>query len=380
MANTLGVYNPQFYANEALLQLEKALGMAGRVHLGFDEERRSFGKGDVINIRKPSTFIVQDAPSTAQDVTTETVQLTLDKWKEVKFKLTDRELAFTGNRIITDHIRPAAYAIADFVDQTLAAHYTDVPWFADLGGTVSTSDITAVRKVMFDNAAPIQDIGRMHYMIDGALEQGFLDLTAFSQHQGAGDTGVSTQMRGTLGTKFGIETYANQNTPSHVKGTASVTALLTNGTPAVGATSMSLDAVSVTGTLVAGDTFVIAGNTQRYAVTATATASGNAFASVSFTPALVAAPGDGAAVTVSLDNHVANLMHHRNAFAIAMAPLSTLGSELGAKIAIAQDPITGLAIRSRMYYVGDSSEVHVALDILFGTKTLDPNLACRGRG
>ena len=32
MANTLGNYNPIFYANEALIYLKHALGMANRVH------------------------------------------------------------------------------------------------------------------------------------------------------------------------------------------------------------------------------------------------------------------------------------------------------------------------------------------------------------
>jgi hypothetical protein len=52
-----------------------------------------------------------------------------------------------------------------------------------------------------------------------------------------------------------------------------------------------------------------------------------------------------------------------------------MGSELGAKIATITDPITGLSIRSRLFYVGDSSAVKVALDVLYGVKTLDPNLA-----
>ena len=34
--NTLGIYDPLFYAQEALIQLEKALGLAGRVHRGYD--------------------------------------------------------------------------------------------------------------------------------------------------------------------------------------------------------------------------------------------------------------------------------------------------------------------------------------------------------
>jgi hypothetical protein len=383
MANTLGVYNPIFYAQEALIQLEKALGLAGRVHRGYDEERRSFGRGEVINIRRPSTFSAQDAPSSAQDLSTETVALTLAYWREVKFKLTDKELAFTGQRIIDDHIRPAAYALADDIDQKLAALYTDVPWYDDLTGTPTVADITEPRKILRDNSVPLDDPARLHYMIDSSLEAGFLGLSAFSQHQGAGDLGVNTQMRGSLGTKFGAEVFANQNTPSHTKGTCDDTALKVGAAGgSAGDTTIDLLAVDagVTGTLVAGDVLEIAGDSQKYAVTATNTAAANAFTAVPITPALSMDHAADVAVTAVLDNHVANLMFHRNAFALAMAPMSEMGNELGAKIAAITDPVTGLAIRSRIFYIGDSSEVRVALDVLYGVQTLDPNLAVRGRG
>jgi hypothetical protein len=383
MANTLGVYNPIFYAQEALILVEKALGMAARVHRGFDEERRSFGKGEVINIRKPSVLTVSNAPATAEDLSTETVALNLNYWRETKFKLTDKELAFTGERIINDHIRPAAYALADDVDQKLVALYTDIPWYDDLTGTPTVADITEPRKVLFDNSVPLDDPAMLHYMINGSLEAGFLGLSAFSQNQGAGDVGVSTQLRGTLGTKFGAEIFANQNTPSHTKGTCDDTALKVGaGGASEGDTTIDLLAVDagVTGTLVAGDVLEIAGDTQKYAVTALNTAAANAFTAVAITPALSMDHAADVAVTAVLDNHVSNLMFHRNAFALATAPLSEMGSELGAKIAVVQDPVTGLALRSRVYYVGNSSEVHVAIDILYGVKTLDPNLAVRGRG
>jgi hypothetical protein len=106
MANNLGLYNPIFYAQEAILQLEKALGMAARVYRGYEEERKTFGRGDTISIKKPSTFTASDAPSVAQDVNTDKVDLTLNFWREVKFKLTDRELALSSEQIIADHIRP----------------------------------------------------------------------------------------------------------------------------------------------------------------------------------------------------------------------------------------------------------------------------------
>lgn len=378
--NVLGVYNPIFYAQEALIHLEKALGLAGRVHRGIDQERRSFGRGETISIRKPSTFTAEDAPSTAQNLNTGTVSLTLNKWKEVKFSLTDKELAFTSERIIQEHIRPAAYALADRVDQDLVTQFHNIPWFYDLAGTTEVGDITGPRQVLFDNAVPLSDPSLIHYMINGTLENEFLQLPAFSQQQGAGNVGVDTQLRGTLGIKFGSEVFANQNTPSHVKGTASTGTLAVKTTVAAGLSTITLDAVSVTGTLVPGDTFVIAGNTQRYAITNTTTAGTNEFVGVTFTPALVATATADDVVTVSLDNHVKNCMFHRNAFALATAPLSEMGNELGAKIASVTDPKSSLSLRSRLFYDGDASAVVVALDLLYGFTTLDPNFAVIGRG
>lgn len=383
MASTLGVYNPYFYANEALIHLEKALGMAGRIHRGFDEERRSFGKGEYINIRKPSTFTVQDAPGTAEELTTETVQIRLNNWKEVKFKLTDKELAYTGERIINDHIRPAAYALGDWVDTQLSGEYVNIPWFydiADAPASTAVADVTGPHKVLFDNAVPLWDEQNMHYMVGGALQQGLLGLAAFTQHQGAGETGVNAQRRGQIGMRYGLNVFANQNVQTHTAGVcADATGALTADV-AKGATSIAVDAMTGSGTFKAGDSLVIAGSTQRYVITADVTLGAGGDGTLAIFPAAVQAYSDNDVVTARVDSHVANLAFHRNAFAIAFAKLSMMGNELGAKIATVQDPITGLALRSRVYYVGNSSEVHVALDILCGYKTLDPNLAVRACG
>jgi len=378
MANTLGYYNPVFYAQEALIQLENAMGMASRVHRGYEEERRSYERGEYINIRRPSTFTAANAPSTAADITTESVQIQLAYWREVKFKLTDKELAFTSEKIIEDHIRPAAVALADDVDSKLVALYKDIPWYATLATTTAVTDITGPRKVMFDNKAPVRDMANMHYMIDGALEANFLGLSAFSQYQGAGPAGADTQRAGSLGWKYGVEVFANQNTPSHTAGTFSCAAPLIKTAVAAGASAATFDhASALTGTLVAGDIFSVAGSTQKYVVTATATAASNEI-TVAFSPPAAAIMAEDAAVTVYSTDHTADLMFHRNAFALAMAPLPMTAAELGARVVTVTDPITGLSIRSRIYYVGNSSEVHVALDILYGVKTLDEALACRG--
>ena len=61
MSNQIGAYNPTFMAPEALRRLENALGMGARVYMGYDEERQSYERGDVISIPKPGGFkVTQD--------------------------------------------------------------------------------------------------------------------------------------------------------------------------------------------------------------------------------------------------------------------------------------------------------------------------------
>jgi hypothetical protein len=376
MTNTLSVYEPIFYAQEALGQLEKALGMASRVHRGYDKIPQQ--KGSIISIRRPGAFTAQDAPSAAQDIEAGEVQVRLSNWKEVKFSMTDRELAGSGEVIVADHIRPAAVALADAIDQSLCALYADVPWHHDVAGTAGVADIISVRRQMFDNKVPLRDPAMLHWMLDGDMEADLLSQSAFTQWQGAGTVGAQSQVSGVLGQRFGFNFFANQNVRSHAAGTLSQATPSLQGGHAKGATSITLAAATLTGSLKKGDTLVIAGNDQRYAVTADATASGNAI-TVTVTPALVQAYPNAAAVSVSLDDHAASLAFHRNAFALAMAPLSELGNQLGARIATVTDPVTGLTLRSRLFYDGNNSTVFVALDALWGVTTLDPNLAVRAR-
>jgi hypothetical protein len=378
MPNTLSVYDPIFYAQEALIQLEKALGMAARVHRGYDKTPQD--KGSTIEIPVPGTFSAQNAPSAAQDLAPSKATIVLNQWKEVKFKLSDKELTFTKEKIIDDHIRPAAYALADDIDNALNALYADVPWFIDVGATAAVADVVAMNKMLFDNKVPLADEAMIHWEIDSDMYADLSANAAFSQWQGSGQAGADTQMSGQLGRRFGMNFFRNQNVKSHTPGVSADATGTATGAHAKGATAITVGAVTIGGTVKKGDSFSIAGQTQRYVFTADATADGGgSLNAVPIYPALAVALAGGEVVTISLDAHSATLAFHRNAFALAMAPLSDIGNQLGARIATIADPITNLALRSRMYYVGDSSEVHVALDVLYGVKTLDGNLAARGR-
>jgi len=372
--NVLGIYDPYFYANEGLIALEATLGMAARVHRGYDKDSKT--KGSTIEIKKPGTFIAQDAPSTDQNIETSYVEMKLDQRKEVKFSLTDKELSFTGDQIITDHIRPAVYAIAKDIDTKLNSLAAYVPWYVDAQATTAIDDLTGLSQVMFDNKVAMDD-GFLQLEVGSTMRAGFQKLFASSNL--AGQASQELLKTGHIGNWLGYEIFGNQNVSAHAKGTCSTAALAINGALPKGSTLINIDAVAVTGTLLLGDTFSIAGDTQRYAVVnaAAVTAAANAFSGVQIYPPLAQAVADNAVVTMSLMNFTNNIAFHRNAFALAMAPLSDVGEQLGnARVATVSDPKTKLAMRSRIWYAPDTSSVKVALDVLYGVKCLDPNMAC----
>lgn len=379
MSNTLGNYDPIFYAQEALIALNKALGMAGRVHRGYDPNPQQ--KGSVINITRPSVFeatnVNTSTGGTTQELTPENVSITLDTWKEVKFGLTDKELTFTKEKIITDHITPAAYALADAIDLSLVGLYKKIPWKESISSTPVVTDITGVRKALFNNKVPMNDL---HFMVDGSVEAGLLALTAFATADGSGQAGIDTQLRGSLGTRYGFEFFANQNTPAHTSGTMADTAGALNADAEKGATSIVIKSLTDNQTLKTGDIIQITGDAQQYVVTADYTIS--SATTVAIYPALAKKNLADAVVTVILPSGTGAsknqcLAFHRHAFALAMAPLSDMGGRLGAQIATVADPVTNLSIRSRLWYEGNTSTVKVALDALWGVQVLNPNLAVR---
>lgn len=385
MPNTLGAYNPVTYANQALAVLKKRFGFAKSVHLGYDEERTPREKGSIITIRGPSTFTAQNAPSSSQDLKTKQVSITLDQHKEVKYEVTDKEMAWTGERIYREHIEPAAYAIADSMEDSLAALYADVPWVQNIAGsTMAIADLTTARQMLFDNLVPLYDQNAVFGVLGGLEENELLQLQAFSQAQGAGDAGIATQITGILGRKFGINWWASQNRRTHATtAMADGAGTLDASTVAEDLTTIVVNALSNSAAFKKGDTLVIAGNAQRYAITADGTTSAGGVATISITPPLVQTYSASAVVTLDQEATKTrqNVVYHRDAFTIVPVKLPTYEGMLVNKpdAFVADDPDTGLSVRTRMWVDPDNSKMKVAVDALWGVKTIRPNLAMRLR-
>ena len=138
---------------------------------------------------------------------------------------------------------------------------------------------------------------------------------------------------------------------------------------------MLVSALGAAGTIYDGTIFEIAGDDQKYVVTADSVI-GGAAATISFYPALkVATPLGTEVVTfkTTLTTSQENLMFHKNAFAMVTAPIAPpIGGAKGATM-----NYKGLTINVVYDYVGSQFKNVITFSILCGFKTLTPELALR---
>ena len=395
MANAFGEYPLIWYAQESLVRLEKALGFGSRVHRGYDLSPQQ--KGKTISIHKPGSFTAQDAPSSAQDIDAGGVQVTLDYWKDVVIGLTDAELQQNPDTIVSDHVAPMSYALADFVDAQLAGLYKKVPWHFEMDTASPIKNVTRAKQVLRQNGVMLKDVARIHFGIDDELEATFLEQNFFHAANIAAGAARETLIEGTLGRRLGVNFFPDGNIAQHTSGTVVSAgtdvagAVNKAGGAAKGDTTLPVDGLSGTETLKEGDAFVIAGNTQRYVVTADAALVAGA-ATLSISPALVQAYADDAVVTfedgsggaVHADAYHANLMFHRNFAALATAPLESEMStqqarDQGIEVEIVSNEDSGLVLRMMKWYEPKDKKLYLSQDLLFGYSILDGNMAVKVR-
>lgn len=208
MANTLGPMDPEFWAMESLLALEKNLVMANLVHRDF--ENIVAQKGDIINTRQPQTFVANDmgATVTVQDLAPTNVQINLNKWKEVTFVLGDKEQAFSVKDLVEEYIQPAMYALADQIDQDLCGLYTDLTTSVGTAGTDLTANLVVdARKALNDQKAPID---RRHLVLSAKDEAALLKDDKFTSADKIGDDGTALR-EASLGRRYGLNLFMDQN-------------------------------------------------------------------------------------------------------------------------------------------------------------------------
>ncbi len=382
MTNDLGYFNPDFFAPQLLMRLEAYLGMVNRIYRGYEVSRNTQGnsEGETIKIKGPSTFESRAAPAAPQDLKTKTVDLKLNNWREVRYEITDQEIAYTGDQIIAQHVDPMAYTLAEYIDQQCQKLFLEVPHFynADTGGAEGAwkKNLTGVRKVLVNNRVNFRNAANMHFQMEGEAEEGLLNEPAFSQDQGSGGIGVNTQLTGNLGFRYGMNTYTNQIHESFTIGDATGVTL-TGGSGLTGARTIQVNVTS--GSFNVGDSILIAGDPKPYAVTEASSGPNLKIEPPLRTDlgdgAITYATGGGASAGAQGDASIINAAFHSEFATVAFARLPE--NNPGIQTRVVSDPATGVAVRM---FVGtdiaNSSKIVVG-DVLFGTKTLNVDAACR---
>ena len=427
---TQTLLSPTVIAREALRLLKNNLVMGGLVYRDYETEFPGMPKtGGSVQIRKPVKFKVSKTRvRVTSTITEQYITLNVATQAHISWGFHMVDLTLTIEQYSERYIRPAAAALANQMDADLCGLYVDVPeqiyessgfmtphTFHVLGRAMQRLDEGAVppdeRAIVFDPAA--------HWSMANALSN-------WNFKEG----GEQALRKGFLGKIANAEVYMDQNVKVHTVGTwgtdsaamSSAARYKIEDTAASGAGSglPTGNAVNVsqnqqiemngfnnsTGvdSLAPGDTFEITGcyavnpmsgestgSLRQFVVTTAVIPSVSTTdigSRVFFYPEMMhtgpyktvdTIPPAGNAVQVHgvpAEPYPQNMAFHRNAFALCMVPLEVPDAPVWSGSATED----GYSIRIVKAYDIHLDEETCRLDILYGVKTIYPEMACRIMG
>jgi hypothetical protein len=177
-----------------------------------------------------------------------------------------------------------------------------------------------------------------------------------------------------IGRILGADYYMDQNVPAQTSSIVDTAGTL-SGNAAAGATAATIAALTDTEVVAAGDVFKVAGSDKGYLIVTGGTV-GSTVCTITFSPGLDGAITSGAVVTFNggkASGFKSSLAFHKNFFALVSRPLAPY---LGG-VTCAVETYKGISCR--VAYEGTTSNKtnNMSVDMLFGVKTLDKELAAK---
>ncbi len=360
------------FARAALPRLIDHLVFPNLIYKDYSDDFAA-RRGDTIQVRKPIVLEAKDfdpsAGVTAEDIRESTVDVTLDRIATVDVAIEALQGATQIEDLTRVFIEPAAAALAEKINADGLKLYQDIyEHVGQAGQTPSTlSAFAQVRKKLNQLKAPVS--GRVAVW-DPEADAAFTALDAIVHAEKSGSTQALRE--GSIGRVMGMDHYMSQAVCRHETGIVTAQAVKVNGAVQAGSHSLSLDGTALTGKLVKGDLLSIAGKSY-VVVKDSAAASNNAIADVQVSPALPAL-ADNADVTLT-PSHTANLCFHPLAFAFVTRPLTAPG---GVESYVTN--YNGVSLRVVKGYDMQHKREMLSMDVLYGFKTLYPELAVRALG
>ena len=360
-------------ARRALPRLMDELVFPNLIYRDFAEDFKE--PGDTVQIRKPvrlsANAFDENQGVSYEDIRESTVDVTLDTLATVDVAAGAVETAIALNSeeaLMRDFIEPATQALAEKINSDGLSLYRDVAACVGTAGSAPSalSDLAAVRKRL--NEARVPAAGRVA-VLDPEADAGLIQLPALVNAEKSGDTRALRE--GSLGRVYGIDFYSSQAVKRHESALATATGLKLASAVSAGQTLVSLTGTALSGKLVKGDVLVISGD--YYTVTQdSAPAASNAISGASVSPALKAYAAN-TPVTI-LGSHTANLAFHPMAFAFVTRPLLDPNGQ-GVESYVTS--FNGISLRVTRGYDQKYKKSTYSMDVLYGFKTIYPELALR---
>ena len=393
--------------NEAQDVLHQKLNFIGSINRQYDDSHLKEGgakNGSSLRIKLPNQYRVNSGKTlNVQDNETTAVTLTTGTQKHVAMSFSSQELTQDITLFSKNHIEPAMSVLAAVMEADAMSMYKDVyQEVNDIGAAMDVKDILLGQKKLTDSLAPIS--GRTLNLnttdnvdIVDALKGLFNDPAKLSKNF----------REGMVANNFlGYESvFQNTLWPQHTTGTDDGTGdyvvnMAAGGTE--GAKTLTVDTGA--GTWKKGDIFTIdlvnrvhpetkndTGVLQRFVMTADVAASATEGA---FEPALIASnatgrqnisalpannaklnkiESDGSTAVGNAADYGISMGYHRDAFAFATADL-----ELPRGVHDASRNVRdGISMRIITDYDINNDVMPTRIDVLYGFKTIRPELAVR---
>jgi hypothetical protein len=390
MANT--ILTATAVTREALRVLHQKLNFVGTITRDYDERFAQQGAkiGDTLKIRLPNQYVVRTgAPlgngGTLNDTTETSADLKVQTQKGVDLNFTSADLTMALDDFSDRILEPAMSVLAANIEADAMTMYRDVYNQVDNQGSAATfAKVLQGRKVLVDNLAPLN--GRTCNL----NTQDNVDLVDALKGLFNDKATISKQNReGYMGRTAGFDFMENTLWPSHPRGPSNG-GFIVNGASQTGAT---LTVSTGTGIPVVGDIITIAGVFRVHPETKQLTkdlqqfviGSGATLTSFPISPAIVTSgaaqnvsgsPANGAGVTVSGSqsvSHGLSMAYQKGAFAFATADMVMPN---GVDFA-SREVFDGVSMRIVRQYDINNDKFPCRLDVLYGFKTIRPQLACR---
>jgi hypothetical protein len=405
MAQT--ILTPTEITREAQRVLHQKLNFVGNINRTYDDRfAKSGGKiGDTLQIRLPNEYTVRTGKVlNVQETSEAKVDLTVATQKGVDVNFSSAELTMSLDDFSKRILEPAMSVLAASIESDALSMYKDVyNEVSDVGATLALADVLEVHKKLTDNLAPM-DMRTLLLTTRNNVDLVSATTTLFNDK-----TKISDQYRkGLIGNEFvGFDSvYQNTLLPLHTTGTDDGTgAYLTD--IAAGENNGSAGLLNIdtgTGSFKKGDiieieslyavhpeTKVSTGVLKQFVVTADATP-GAGGGDLAISPSIVTSGArqnvtntlaDGKHIykresdsTTAIGNaadYYIGLGFHRDAFAFASADLvMPKGVDFAAR-----EVFDGISLRIVRQYDINNDNLPCRIDVLYGYKTIRPQLACR---